>query len=95
MISEEYTNLHLHHIGQTEHDGYVTLRWMCGKCLTEIERETNPLIILPLSLTMEPKNGDEHLHHHPVCEVCQKEFDDVHELSKHVNEEHRNQDRAA
>jgi hypothetical protein len=41
---------------------------------------------------MEPKKGDEHLHH-PVCEVCQKEFDNVHELSKH--EEHRNQDRAA
>ena len=43
---------------------------------------------------MEPRKGDEHLHH-PVCEVCQKEFDDVQELSKHVNEEHRNQDRAA
>jgi hypothetical protein len=41
---------------------------------------------------MEPKKGDEHLHH-PICEVCQ--IDDVHELSKHVNEEHRNQDRAA
>jgi hypothetical protein len=25
---------------------------------------------------MEPKKGDEHLHH-PVCEVCQKEFDPV------------------
>jgi hypothetical protein len=43
---------------------------------------------------MEPKKGDEHLHH-PACEVYQKEFDDVHELSKHVNAEHRNQDRAA
>jgi uncharacterized C2H2 Zn-finger protein len=43
---------------------------------------------------MESKRGDEHLHH-PVCEVCQKEFHDVHELSKHVNQEHRNQDRAA
>jgi len=42
---------------------------------------------------MEPK-GDEHLHH-PVCEVCQEEFDDVHVLSKHVNKEHRNQARAA
>jgi hypothetical protein len=31
---------------------------------------------------MEPK-GDEHLHH-PVREVCQKEFDDVHVLSKHL-----------
>jgi uncharacterized C2H2 Zn-finger protein len=39
---------------------------------------------------MDSKKGDEHLHH-PVCELCQKEFDDVHELSKHVNEEHRNQ----
>ena len=52
------------------------------------------LIILPQSLFMEPKKGDEHLHQ-PVCEVCQKEFDDVHELSKHVNQEHRNQERAA
>ena len=52
------------------------------------------LILLLLSLIMEPRKGDEHLHH-PVCEVCQKEFDDVHELSKHVNEEHRIQDRAA
>jgi hypothetical protein len=52
------------------------------------------LIILPLSLIMDPKEGDEHLHH-PVCEVCQKEFDNVHELSKHVNAEHRTQDRAA
>jgi hypothetical protein len=39
------------------------------------------------------KKGDEHLYR-PVCEVCQKEFDDVPELSKHVNAEHRNQDRA-
>jgi hypothetical protein len=54
----------------------------------------NTLILLLLYLIMEPKKGDEHLHH-PVCEVCQKEFGDVHELSKHVNEEHRNQDRAA
>ena len=52
------------------------------------------LILLSLSQVMEPKKGDEHLHH-PVCEVCQKEFDNVHELSKHVNAEHRNQDRAA
>jgi hypothetical protein len=46
---------------------------------------------------MESKEGDEHLHHHPVCEVCHREFDDVHvhELSKHVNQKHRNQDRAA
>ena len=60
------------------------------------------LILLPLSLFMESKEGgdehlqgDEHLHHHPLCEVCHREFDDVHELSKHVNQEHRNQDRAA
>jgi hypothetical protein len=43
---------------------------------------------------MGSKKGDAHLHH-LVCEICQKEFDDVHELSKYVNEEHRNQDRAA
>ena len=43
---------------------------------------------------MGPEEGDEHFHHHPVCEVCRKEFDDVHELSKHVNQEHRNLDRA-
>jgi hypothetical protein len=35
---------------------------------------------------MGSEKGDEHLHH-PVREVCQKEFDDVHELSKHVNED--------
>jgi hypothetical protein len=52
------------------------------------------LILLSLSSVMGSEKGDEHLHH-PVCEVCQKEFDDVHELSKHVNEKHRNQDRAA
>lgn len=49
-----------------------------------------------LSLVMESKEGDEYLHHGPVCEVCHREFDDVHKLSKHVaNQEHRNQDRAA
>jgi phage host-nuclease inhibitor protein Gam len=32
---------------------------------------------------MGSKKGDEHLHH-LVCEICQKEFDDVHELSKYV-----------
>ena len=53
------------------------------------------LILLSLSLVMGSEEGDEHLHHHPVCEVCHKEFDDIHELSKHVNQEHRNQDRAA
>ena len=36
---------------------------------------------------MESKEGDEHLHHHPVCEVCHRKFDDVHELGKHVNQE--------
>ena len=44
---------------------------------------------------MGSEEGDEHLHHHPICEVCHKEFDVVHDLSKHVNQEHRNQDRAA
>jgi uncharacterized C2H2 Zn-finger protein len=56
--------------------------------------ENKILILLLPSLIMGSEKGDEHLHH-PVCEVCQKEFDDVHELSKHVNQEHRNQDRAA
>jgi uncharacterized C2H2 Zn-finger protein len=42
---------------------------------------------------MGSEEGDEHLDHHPVCEVCHKEFDDIHELSKHVNQEHRNQDK--
>ena len=52
------------------------------------------LILLSLSLVMGTEEGDEHLYHHPVCEVCHREFDDIHELSKHVNQEHRNQDRA-
>src|SRR5918997_1908905 len=34
---------------------------------------------------MEKTKGDEHLHH-PMCEVCQKEFSDTHELSGHINE---------
>ena len=62
----------------------------------EIPSKYKILILLPLlSLVTGPKEGDEYLHHGPVCEVCHREFDDVHELSKHVNQEHRNQDRAA
>jgi hypothetical protein len=57
--------------------------------------ENKILFLLLLSLIMGSEEGDEHLHHHPICEVCHKEFDDTHELSKHVNQEHRNQDRAA
>jgi hypothetical protein len=49
-----------------------------------LKQDINPIIII---IGMEPKKGDEHLHH-PVCEICQKEFDNVHELSKHVNAEH-------
>jgi uncharacterized C2H2 Zn-finger protein len=63
-------------------------------CMQEIQYKYKILILSALSLFMESKKGDEHLHH-PVCEVCHREFDDVHELSKHVNQEHRNQDRAA
>jgi hypothetical protein len=42
---------------------------------------------------MESKKGDEHPHR-PICEVCHREFDDVHELSKHVNkiEQHDSED---
>ena len=32
--------------------------------------------------------GDEHIHH-PVCEVCGKEFSNTHDLSVHIDEEHR------
>jgi len=41
---------------------------------------------------MTSAKGDEHLHH-PVCEVCQKEFDDTHELSVHIDNMHRNKDK--
>lgn len=41
-------------------------------------------------LCMEKRKGDEHLHH-PICEVCQKEFNNTHELSVHVDKAHRNQ----
>jgi hypothetical protein len=54
-------------------------------------KDFNPIVTI---FNHGTKKRDEHLHH-PVCEVCQKEFNDVHELSKHVNEEHRNQYRAA
>ena len=37
---------------------------------------------------MEKKERDEHLHH-PVCEICQKEFKDTNELSVHIDEVHR------
>ena len=40
---------------------------------------------------MEKRKGDEHLHH-PVCEVCQKEFTDTHELSVHIDQTHRKKD---
>jgi len=30
--------------------------------------------------------GDEHIHH-PVCEVCGKEFADTHQLSVQIDEE--------
>ena len=33
--------------------------------------------------------GDKHVHH-PVCEACGKEFADTHQLSVHIDEEHRN-----
>ena len=33
--------------------------------------------------------GDEHAHH-PVCEACGKEFADTHQLSLHIDEQHRN-----
>jgi hypothetical protein len=60
------------------------------------QSEYKILILLPaLSLVMESKEGDEHTRHHPECEVCHREFNDVYELSKHVNQEHRNQDSAA
>ena len=39
---------------------------------------------------MEKRKGDDH--HHPVCEVCQKEFTDTHELSVHIDQTHRKKD---
>jgi hypothetical protein len=44
---------------------------------------------------MESKDGDDHLHHHLVCQVYHKEFDDIHEVRKHADEQHKNQHRAA
>jgi hypothetical protein len=38
---------------------------------------------------MGPEEGDEHFHHHPVCEVCYKEFDDVEDKTEwHKSEKH-------
>ena len=42
---------------------------------------------------METK-GDEHLHH-PICEICQKEFKNTHELSTHIDQVHRSKDRSS
>ena len=35
--------------------------------------------------------SDEHVHH-PICETCGKEFSDVNQLSRHIDEEHRRPD---
>ena len=43
--------------------------------------------------SMETK-GDEHLHH-PLCEICQKEFNSTNELSVHIDQVHRSKDRAS
>jgi hypothetical protein len=43
----------------------------------EIPSKYKILILLPLALVMESKKGDEHPHH-PICEVCHREFNDVH-----------------
>lgn len=37
---------------------------------------------------MEKRKGDEHLHH-PLCEICQIEFKDTHELSMHIDQVRR------
>lgn len=42
---------------------------------------------------METKE-DEHLHH-PICEICQKEFKNTHELSAHIDQVHRSKDRSS
>ena len=42
---------------------------------------------------METK-GDEHLHH-PLCGICQKEFNSINELSAHIDQVHRSKDRAS
>ena len=42
---------------------------------------------------METK-GDEHLHH-PICEICKKEFKSTYELSVHIDQVHRSKDRSS
>jgi hypothetical protein len=42
---------------------------------------------------MEKRKKDVHLLH-PVCEICQKEFQDPHELSVHIDEVHRSKNKA-
>jgi hypothetical protein len=46
-----------------------------------------------MHISMETK-GDEHLHH-PLCEICQKEFNSTHELSVHIDQVHRSKDRVS
>ena len=38
--------------------------------------------------------GDKHLHH-PLCEICQKEFSNTHKLSVHIDKVHRSKDTRA
>lgn len=40
---------------------------------------------------MKKRKGDQHIHH-PVCEICQKEFNDTHKLNEHTDQVHRNKD---
>jgi hypothetical protein len=54
------------------------------------------ITFLPIAVhiyIMETK-GDEHLHH-PLCEICQKEFNSTQELSAHIDQVHRSKDSRA
>jgi uncharacterized membrane protein YvbJ len=52
------------------------------------EMDQNSFMLFCKNSGMASK-GDEHIHH-PVCEVCGKEFSDTHQLSMHIDEIHRN-----
>jgi hypothetical protein len=52
------------------------------------------LTFLPILVQSMETKGDEHLHH-PLCEICQKEYSSTRELSVRIDQVHRNKDKVS